>query len=135
MIYLDSSAIVKLIVREPESEALQARIRGGAIVSSELALTEVPRAIWRVRIGRRGTEQEALRHATQRTLEALALVPLERSALIAAGTLPPAPLRALDAIHIVAALTIADDLACFVTYDRRQQEGVEAAGLPLGAPA
>ena len=134
MIYLDASALVKLVVAEAESEALAAFVDRRGLVSAELALTEVPRAIWRVRIGRRGAEQAALQAGTERLLAGLAFVPTDRDLLTAAGLLPPAPVRALDAIHLASALTVADDLDAFVTYDTRQRDAAEDAGLPVAAP-
>ena len=49
--YVDASAIVKLVVDEPESRALRAFIDGADLVSCELVLTEVPRAIRRATAG------------------------------------------------------------------------------------
>jgi hypothetical protein len=44
-------------------------------------------------------------------------------------------LRALDAIHVAAAISVADELAAFVTYDVRQAQVAERAGFALLAPA
>ena len=133
--YLDSSALVKMVADEPESQALRAAARGWAwIASSELALTEVGRAIHRKRAGRRAHEHSGLLAGMQALFEAVDLVPLDRVALVAAGALPGAWLRALDAIHIVAALEIIDGIDAFVTYDERQAEAAQAHGLPVAAP-
>ena len=130
VVYLDASAIVKLIADEEESAALRAWLsRWSAATSSELALTEVRRAVDRKRIGRPVTEQAALETAFARVLAGLDLVPLDRALLVAAGELPGALLRALDAIHVVPALTLGDAVAAFVTYDERQAEGAAACGL------
>ena len=135
MLYLDSSALVKLVVAERESPALQDRVAGEDLVSSELALAEVPRAIRRARIGRRAVEQEGLRRELVAVLGQLALVPLTRELLIVAGELGGALLRTLDALHLAAALTVADDLDAIVTYDERQAEAFAAASeLPVEMP-
>lgn len=134
MLYLDSSALVKLVVAERESDALRKRVREIALVSSELALAEVPRAVWRTRIGRRRAEQEGLRRETIAVLGRLALVPVTRDLLVASGELVTAALRTLDAIHLGAALTIADELEAAVTYDERQAEAFAAAELPVESP-
>jgi len=130
VVYLDASAIVKLIADEEESAALRAWLsRWSAATSSELALTEVRRAVDRKRIGRPVTEQAALETAFARVLAGLDLVPLDRALLVAAGELPGAFMGSLDAIHVVSALTLGDAVAAFVTYDERQAEGAAACGL------
>ncbi len=133
--YLDASAIVKLVADEEESAPLRAWLsRGSAATSSELALTEVRRAVDRKRIGRPAAEQAALASGVARMLAGLDLVPLDRALLVAAGELPGASLRALDAIHVVSALSLGDAVAAFVTYDARQAEGAAASGMEVAAP-
>lgn len=135
VVYLDASAIVKLIADEEESAALRAWLsQWSAATSSELALTEVRRAVERKRIGRPATEQAALGTASARVLAGLDLVPLDRTLLVAAGELPGAFLRSLDAIHVVSALTLGDAGGAFVTYDERQAEGAAACGLEVADP-
>jgi len=133
--YLDASAIVKLIADEEESAPLRAWLsRWSGATSSELALTEVRRAVDRKRIGRPATEQAALGSGFARVLAGLDLVPLDRALLVAAGELPGAFMRSLDAIHVVSALTLGDAVGAFVTYDERQAEGAAASGLGVAAP-
>jgi predicted nucleic acid-binding protein len=67
-------------------------------------------------------------------LGALALLPLEREVLRTAGAFDAPLLRALDAIHIAAALAVADAIEAFVSYDERQIEAARLAGLPLVSP-
>lgn len=126
--YLDASAIVKLIVREQESVALQAWLdetRDG-VVSCALVRTEVVRAA-------APAGPEAIRRA-RRLLDRIDLIVVDDELLDLAGDLTE-PLRSLDAIHVAAALEIGGDLDAFVTYDRHMTRAAEALGLPVAAPA
>lgn len=128
-LYTDSSALVKLIVEEPETPALHALVAGRDLVSSELVLAEVPQAIWR--LGKR----RALSRELAGVLGAIALLPVDRQTLVAAGSFEDPFLRALDAIHVAAALSVADEVDALVTYDERQTRAARLAGLPVFAPA
>ena len=129
MIYLDSSAIVKLVVPEPESRALRQQLAPtGDWISSALAQVEVLRAI-----RRRNVPDEAVRDA-ERMLSRIALAPLAEPILNAAATAQPSGLRSLDAIHLATALSLFG-LDFFVTYDRRLLAAAAAAGLPAISPA
>ena len=126
--YLDASALVKLIVREPESEALERWLRqsGGDVVSCALVRTEVVRAA-----SPRGAEA-VLR--ARRLLDRLDLIILDDELLDLAGELV-GPLRSLDAVHVAAALELGDELEAFVTFDRQMTRAAESLGLPVVAPA
>jgi predicted nucleic acid-binding protein len=134
-LYLDSSAIVKLIVSEPESSALVEAVRGHGLVTSEIALAEVPRAIRRLLSGRQARERRAVERELPRVLESLAYVPVDRPLLVRAGSFREAYLRTLDAIHLASALAVDTDIAAMVTYDERQVEAAEAMGLVCLRPA
>jgi predicted nucleic acid-binding protein len=126
--YLDSSAIVKLAVAEPESAALRRALRPGSpVVSSALARTEVTRAL--LPLGpaavRRGRD----------VLGRIELARVSDRILGAAGTLLPAELRSLDAIHIATAQQFGEDLARIITYDERMATAAAALGLRVVAPA
>ena len=130
MIYLDSSAIVKLALAEPESDALSgylAERQGQALVSSTLHRAEVLRAIWR-------SEPGALPRA-QRIIRRISLVSLSHDLLDNAATQAPASLGTNAAIHLVSALIIKRDLTGFVSYDRQLLDAAEVAGLPAVSPA
>ncbi|HEX3715619.1 MAG TPA: PIN domain-containing protein [Trebonia sp.] len=130
MIYLDSSALVKLAVTEPESAALASYLAARAdqaLVSSPLHRAEVLRAIWRAEPG-------ALPRA-QRIIRRIALVSLSHDLLDNAGTVPPGALPTTAAVHLASALTIKRDLTAFVCYDRALIEAAAAAGLPVATPA
>lgn len=127
MLYLDSSAIVKLVVHEAESHALRTRLRRDPLrVSCELARTEVLRA---VRIA--GPIAVA---AARRLLRRVHLLRLDDALLDAAGMIEPIGLRSLDAIHLTAASLVAAELDVFITYDRRLADAARLAGFTVEAP-
>ena len=129
VVYLDASALVKLVVREPESVALMEFLREHPDrVSSALALAEVPRALRRARFG------AAERRRAREVLARVALVDIDRRALAAAAAIEPPTVRTLDAIHLATALALHEDLAALVTYDRRLAVAAERADLPVQAP-
>lgn len=131
--YADASALVKLILEEPESAALRAYLAGADLVSSELVLTEIPRAVRRAGARDSRLPLELLLEQAGEVIEALALRPLDRTILAGAGALAEPALRALDAIHIVAAVDL-DPIEAFVTYDERQAAAARLAGLRTVAP-
>jgi hypothetical protein len=128
LVYLDSSALVKLIVREPETTALRAYLRREPQrLSCGLARTEVLRAV-------RPLGPAALETA-RRLLRSIHLVRLDDTLLDAAGVLEPLTLRSLDAIHLAAAQLVAPSLRAVVTYDRRMADAAASLGFPVAAPA
>jgi predicted nucleic acid-binding protein len=128
-LYLDSSALVKLVVLEPESTALREFLKGHAArLSSGLAEVEVPRALRRA--GYAAAEQ---RRAVE-LLARLALVDVDRAILRAAAAIAPTNLRSLDAIHLATALSLGQDLAGIITYDQRLAEAAIRADLEVWAP-
>jgi predicted nucleic acid-binding protein len=130
VLYLDASAIVKLVAPEPESAALVAILRSRPeVVSSAVSLTEVVRAVRRAAAGR-----HRLRRA-EAVCSRIALVPLDQGILRRAAHLDPVALRTLDAIHLATALVLAPDLEGFVTYDVRLAAAAEASGLTVLSPS
>src|SRR5438552_479508 len=126
-VYFDSSALVKLVVKERESPNLRAWIpTGSRLVTCLLARTEVIRSVRPF-----GSESVTIGRALFRRLEILTL---DASLLDSAGMLDPTTLRSLDAIHLASALTLRDELVAVVTYDRRMAEGAIALGLPVVSP-
>ncbi len=126
--YLDTSALVKLVVEEPETEALRGWLAetDGEWVSSDLTRTELLRAVRRV-------VPERLVLARQ-VLEAITLVDLRTSTFEEAARLDPPDLRTLDALHLAAALDLGDDLQAVVTYDERLAEAATGNGIATIAP-
>jgi uncharacterized protein len=133
LFYVDASALVKLVREEPESKALRSFLGDDDLVSCELVLTEVPRAIRRASAHDPRLPLEVLIARAGELLDAVALLPLDRALLAAAGALTEPALRALDAIHITAAVDLSP-LDALVTYDERQAAAARLAGLRTIAP-
>lgn len=131
--YADSSALVKLVQDEPESRALRAFLADADLVSSELILTELPRAVRRAADDDPALPLDLLLERAGAVLEAIALQPLDRALLAAAGALAEPALRALDAIHVASAIDL-HPVETFVTYDERQAAAARLAGLRTMAP-
>jgi uncharacterized protein len=125
--YLDSSAIVKLAVREPESVALSRYLRRRRpLVCSALARTEVLRALLPA-----GAEAVA---RGRKVLTRLDLVRIGNRVLDDAATRLPVDVRSLDAIHLSTASQLGEDLGVIVTYDDRMAEAAKQAGYRVVAP-
>ncbi len=133
LFYADSSALVKLVRDEPESAALRAFLTDADLVSCELVLAELPRAIRRAAANDPRLPLDLLIARSGEMLDALALLPLDRALLEAAGALTEPALRALDAIHVVAAAVVSP-IDAFVSYDERQSAAARLAGLRTVAP-
>lgn len=128
ILYVETSAAAKLLVDEPASSRLAARLnkavdQGDALLSSMLLETELRRLAVRVDLA-----QTAVTHL----LERFDLVETERSLYREAGLLPGRHLRSLEALHLAVALRVGADV--MVTYDCRQADAADAAGLPVLAP-
>lgn len=133
VIYADASALVKLLREEAQSSALRAYLEGADVLSSELVLSEIPRAVRRAAADDPALPLDLLLQRAGELIDALALRPLDRALLAAAGALAEPALRALDAIHVVSAIDLAP-LGAFVTYDERQAAAARLAGLRTIAP-
>lgn len=127
--YLDTSALAKLVVAEPESPALHvwATTPGRALVSCDLARTELLRAVRRT--------DPALALPARAVLDVLVLLRVTPAVVEEAARLEPPALRTLDALHLAAALTLGDDLEAVVTYDERLAEACAHHGVRVLAPA
>ena len=128
VVYLDASALVKLVVEEAETAALLAYLAARPDrVTSILARVEVVRALRRASV-----DQQARLEAV---IEALTIVGLGDAIVVRAGRVGPPALRTLDAIHLATALELGADLAAFVTYDGRLADSARALGIAVAAPA
>jgi predicted nucleic acid-binding protein len=132
--YVDASALVKLVRDEPESPALRTFLADADLVSCELVLAEVPRAIRRAAADDPRLPLDVLIGRAGEVVDTLGLLPLDRALLLAAGALSEPGLRALDAIHVAAAVDLGA-LDGFVTYDERQAAAARLAGLRTLSPA
>jgi uncharacterized protein len=131
--YADASALLKLVRDEPESNALRTFLADADLVSSEVILTEIPRAVRRAVDDDPGLPLELLLERAGALLAAVALRPLDRPLLGAAGALDEPALRALDAIHVASAIDL-HPIDTFVSYDERQAAAARLAGLRTMAP-
>jgi uncharacterized protein len=129
-LYIDTSALVKLVTVEPESAPLRSYLLeagGDAEFTAAITRTELVRAAARLR------DTDIARQASL-LLTRLQFVEISTALLDAAAVLPPPELRALDAIHLAAAMT-APDLRALVTYDRRLADAAADAGVVVVSPS
>lgn len=128
LLYLDSSALVKLVLPEPETGALTELLSGWPErVSSALSRVEVLRAV------RRAGAQKPTYDRAENVVARIGLVAIDEKVLSAAARLDPPDLRSLDAIHLATALSV-PELGGMVSYDARLAEAVKRSGIPALAP-
>jgi predicted nucleic acid-binding protein len=130
MLYLDTSALVKLVTREAESVALQSYLADRSDVrwlTSGLTRAELLRAAFRSGVAQAVDDARTV-------LATLDILTLTDRLLDQAGVMPPAELRTLDAIHLAAAKTVGPQLTAVVTYDARMVDAARQAGLPVARP-
>jgi len=127
LVYLDSSAFVKLVLAEPETPALLAALEGvERLVASEILEIEVLRAT------HRGGGDTA---AARIQLAAVRLLPLSSEIRKRASELDPPSVRSLDAIHLATALYFGERLGGLYTYDERMSLAAREVGLDVQAPS
>jgi len=128
LLYLDPSAIVKLVVPEPETKALRELLRSWPErVSSVVARIEVERVARRIGAG-------TIRRA-RTVLSRIALVDLDEDVVQRAAALGPPELRTLDAIHLATAISLGRDLGALCAYDVRLGNAAAAKTIEVLAPA
>ena len=127
--YADTSALVKLVVAEPETEALRSWLSmlEPRLVACDLVRTELVRSV------RRAAPSLAVR-ATM-VLEMITIIELTPRIFEAAGRIGPVALRSLDSLHLAAALDLGDDLEGFVCYDERLSAAAGSNGIMVLAPS
>ena len=127
--YIDTSALAKLVIAEPETEALRAWFAASErnAVSCDLTRTELLRAV------RRAAPDRVVR--AREVLDSVTLIEVTTAMFDDAGLLDPTILRTLDAVHMAAALVLGDDLDGRVTYDERLTQAALANGVAVIAPA
>lgn len=129
MIYLDSSALLKLVREEAETEALRDWLASRPevpVVTSELGRVEVLRAARRA-----GPVALTEAHAVIGDVD---LVPLGRGVQDLACQIGDPHLRTLDALHLASAALLGDELTALAAYDHRLLTAAQAAGLPTVTP-
>ena len=127
LLYLDTSALAKLVVAEPETDALMAELRDADVVTSALARTELRRAVLRV-------GDIALDKRTAAVLASVDQLVIDDEVLDRAAGLPPPSMRSLDALHVASAVGIGDRLDGLVTYDQRMATAASALGVRVLSP-
>lgn len=133
LIYLDSSALVKLVLLEPETEALREFLSGWPErISSALARVEVLRAV------RRASVEKAAYDRAENVIARIGLVAIDEGVLSVAARLDPPELRSLDAIHLATSLSIPElsipELGGMVSYDARLTEAARRSGISTLSP-
>jgi predicted nucleic acid-binding protein len=125
--YADSSALVKVVIAEPESKALTRWLVGKSrLAACDLVRVEVVRAV-------RASDPAVVPRAWQ-VIGELALIRLDGDLYERAAVLDPPSLRSLDAVHLASAQSIGSELAGVLTYDQRMIEGAEALGMSVASP-
>lgn len=126
--YVDTSALVKLVVAESETAALRSWLADDdrELVACDLVRTELIRAV------RRSVPDRVLQ--ARAVLDAIILVEASTGVFEEAGRLEPSVLRSLDAIHLAAALDLGDELEGLVTYDDRLASAAESNGVTVVSP-
>lgn len=127
-LYADTSALVKLIIDENESESLDHYVSESdlQLASSVIAEVELLRAVNRV-------ERDRLEEARQ-LLDEMILLPLTTDIKHRAANLGPDSLGSLDAIHLATAIEIHADLRAFVSYDNRLIDSARSTGIEAIVP-
>lgn len=132
MNYFDTSALIKLLAPEIESDALtiwmarQAN-EGESIGTSAIGRIELARAS--ARMGDPDTVSQA-----QYICEQVETIPLTEATTLLAETIGWPILRSLDAVHLASAVIVRDQITAFVSYDKRLLEAARAEGLPVVSP-
>lgn len=134
MIYVDTSALIKFVKREPESEALRnwrpQLPSGTELVTSELADLEVSRTLIRA-----GVDHQQVPHVLGQVVRGIYRISLSTTVLTRARAYRIRELGSLDAVHLATAEPFRPELTDFVTYDSELRAAAEAVGLTVRSPS
>lgn len=129
-LYVDSSALIKRYVDEPDSEAAEAHLRSDPhLHTGRHTVVEVRRNLARLLAG---PDLRQAQHALASDMERFLVVELdaetcERAASIAEVT----GVRTLDALHLGAAQRVGGSDASFLTFDLRQAQAARGLGMTV----
>ncbi|MEA2600307.1 MAG: uncharacterized protein QOF89_1299 [Acidobacteriota bacterium] len=130
VLYLDSSALVKLILPEAETVPLLRMLLSWPYrIASQVAFVEVHRAV------RRASEDDVVLQRAEEVLNTIHFMDVHSGVLCEASHLQPRTLRSLDAIHLASALNLRPELGAMVTYDGGMTEAAKRLHLKVLAPA
>jgi predicted nucleic acid-binding protein len=133
-LYLDTSALVKLLVREAESEAIEVELLCWSKLATSLVTNvELLRAVSRAREERPNSVVDGSL-VLRGILASTTTIPLDERIVGEARDVKPTSLGTLDAIHVASALSLGSDLAAVVTYDKRMQEALALVNVEMLAP-
>ena len=135
ILYVDTSALLKLLVREAESTAIEAElVQWPNLATSVVTEVELPRAVARARAERpEAVIDESL--ILQGVIASAAIIELSEDIVTAARNVEPIHVGALDSIHIASALSLGPELAGVATYDHRMADALTRAHVNVIAPA
>jgi predicted nucleic acid-binding protein len=127
-VYLDTSALAKLVIRERETGPLRRWLgrRPDPVATSDLARTELLRATRRAAPDRMPQARAVL--------ASVDLIRVSTEICESAAMIEPKALRSLDAVHLASALALGDDLDVVVCYDQRLIDASVALGLRTASP-
>jgi predicted nucleic acid-binding protein len=125
VLYLDTAAFLKLLVREDHTDHLRAALGNAEMWSSTLLAVEAHRAATRLGLHRSAVDD---------LLATVSLVLPGDATYFRARTIGVATLRSLDALHLASAVELGDELEGLVTYDRRLASGADEIGLTVLSP-
>jgi predicted nucleic acid-binding protein len=124
--YVDASALTTLALDEPASDAMRRwYVETTRALCSRIGIVETRRAV---------TRREHDPAHLETVLGSVEVIDFDTEIARHAGTIGPATLRTLDAIHLASAMALMGEIDAFVTYDDRQAEAARAVGLPVVRP-
>jgi predicted nucleic acid-binding protein len=134
ILYVDTSALLKLLVREMESTAIERELlQWPSLATSVVTEVELPRAVARAREDRPDAVIDGSL-VLQGVIASAAIIELNEGIVATARNIAPVHVGALDAIHIASALSLDQELGGVATYDNRMSEALVRAGANVVAP-
>jgi len=129
LVYVDTSALVKLVFDEPESSALERFL--------ENLPDRVCSAVASVELGRvaRSVQNPVVERDAKRILKGVHLIAVDAAILAAAAATEPRSLKSLEAIHLATARSLGHELAGLITYDRNLADAARHYDLAAWSPA